>query len=562
MFLLSGVLFSLDVIGPFRLCAPDGRSIAIASKKGRALLALLVMAGGGERTRSWLQSMLWGSRAMDQAQASLRNELSALRPLLNSGEKPLLSSDKNTVWIDLSMISVDARNVDGTGHKGVFLEGIDIAGEEEFEEWLREERAQCAARAEQHAAAARTPQPPAEQLLPLADFTARPALAILPFANQTGDASLDFLAEGLSEDLIDSLYRLRWLPIIARGSSFTLRDPDQDPKIAGQILGARYVLEGRLRRSGTQHMLTTALVNSETGQLLWSRKFEVADGDGPTLFEDMIAGLAATLGTRIDQEEQSRALQKPQSDLNVRDLIWRGRWHLNRMTKKDAVRADACFAEALTREPTSPEAIIQTVWARVWALWAVRGSEEDIRALRHMAQKAIIADCDDARGHMLAGIAEIWLHQPLRAEALLHRSIELNPSLAMAHAQLGASLRVRDENIEAVRAFRTAMRLSPNDHDMFFMAAELAASLLMLGDYEGALHHAENAIGRRRGYWFAHVLKVNALYRLHRLEEAKLAYAELLTIKANFRPDFIRWSPFTDPKNVAFLEEGLNQAAL
>jgi Flp pilus assembly protein TadD len=194
-------------------------------------------------------------------------------------------------------------------------------------------------------------------------------------------------------------------------------------------------------------------------------------------------------------------------------------------------------------------------------IWVNRGSEADIVALRQMAQKAIIADCDDARGHMLAGIAEIWLHQPFRAEALLHRAIELNPSLAAAHAQLGASLRVRDEHAAAVAALRTAIRLSPNDHDLFFIAGELAASLLMLGDFAGALVEADHAIARRRGYWFPHVIKVNALVRLDRVPDARQALAELYAVKADFRPTFIRWSPFADPKNIRFLEEGLNLAA-
>ena len=470
----------------------------------------------------------------------------------------VLQSDKNRVWLDLRALSVDVR-CSGGGGGHVFLEGLDIPDEEGFEDWLRGERARLQARA---AADAATPTPLPATVTPiLAAFAALPALAVLPFANLTGDAAQDYLAEGMSEDLIDRLARLRWMPIIARGSSFAVRDPDPDPRRVGQTLGARYLVEGRLRRQGTEQLLAAALADCDSGQTLWSGKFALGDTGSSRMLEDLSTSLAAALGTRLDREEQLRALRKPQSDLNVRELIWRGRWHINRMTREDSAAARLCFDAALAREPKSPEAIVQSIWARVWDVWANRGSEAEIRELRRMAQTAIIADCDDARGHMLAGIAEIWLHQPLRAEALLRRAIELNPSLAMAHAQLGASLRVRDEHEAAVAAFRTAIRLSPNDHDLFFIAGELAASLLMLGDYAGALVEAEHAIARRRGYWFPYVIKVNALVRMERQAEARGTLAELHVIKTDFRPDFIRWSPFADPKNIAFLEDGLNRAA-
>jgi TolB-like protein len=554
-------LFELKLIGPFHLRGPGGLRINIASKKAQALLALLAVSGSGERTRSWLQSQLWGSRAADQAKASLRNELSNLRSLLNSAERLMIQSDNNRVWLDFALIKIDAREAyDGTVGQGEFLEGLDIPGEDGFEDWLRQERARTVQRATAAKSEAKPPTDLQTQTPLNGSFSSLPALAILPFSNQTGDAANDFIAEGVSEDLIDRLSRLRWLPIIARGSSFAVQGTNWDSRQVGEALGARYLVEGRLRRQGLDQLLSVSLATAETGQVLWSKKLACsADSSNETL-DGLITGLASVLGSRIEQEEQARTLHRQSSDLSVRELIWRGRWHINRMTKADSELAKACFDQALALEPNSSEAIIQSVWARVWELWAKRGSEVAIREMRGMAQKAIIADCDDARGHMLAGIAEIWLHQPLRAEALLTHAIELNPSLTMAHAQLGASLRIRDEHEAAIDALRTAIRLSPNDHDMFFIAGELAASLLMTGDYVEALVQADHSIARRRGYWFPYVIKVNALVRLDRLEEAKRTYGELLSIKSDFTPKFIEWSPFAVPKNIAFLEDGLNRA--
>jgi TolB-like protein len=554
--------FELKLLGPFHLRGPDGRRVNIASKKAQALLAMLAMSGSGERTRSWLQTQLWGSRSPDQAQASLRNELSSLRALVNATENLLIQSDKSRVWLDLSLIQIDARENDvSASGQDAFLEGLDIPGEDGFEEWLREERSRSRERSRATNPVSNTAESAPKHPPTIAEFANQSALAVLPFGNLTGDPAQDILAEGISEDLIDRLSRLRWLPIIARGSSFALRDANLDLRQVGEVLGAHYVLEGRLRRLGAEQTLSVSLANAETGQTLWSKKLACSGDSSSQALDDLLSGLASVLGTRIEQEEQARTLHKQSGDLTVRELIWRGRWHVNRMTKEDSALAKACFDSALALEPNSSEAIIQSVWARIWELWTKRGSESDIREVRAMAQKAIIADCDDARGHMLAGIAEIWLHQPLRAEALLKHAIELNPSLAMAHAQLGASLRVHDEHVEAIAALRMAIRMSPNDHDMFFIAGELAASLLMTGDYAESLEQADVAISRRRGYWFPYVVKINALVRLERLDEAKRAYRDLLSIKRDFTPAFIQWSPFADPKNIAFFEEGLNRAA-
>ena len=541
--------FTLQLRGPFRLHDAHGRRIDISSRKGQALIAMLATANGGERTRSWLQGQLWGSRGQDQAQSSLRSELSSLRSLLKQDGPPLLNADHARIWIDLSCIDVDARGPN-VAVAGEFLEGLDIPGEDGFEDWLREQRAR-----DEAAVVQAVPETPGAKPETTKAFTALPALAVLPFANLTGDPEQDFVAEGISEDLIDRLSRLRWLPIISRSSSFAVRVTD--PKIAGELLGARYLLEGWMRKQAGANTLSASLVDCETGSTLWSNKLTL---DATDAFGELLTGLTTALGAKIDQAEQSRALGKPQSDLNVRELIWRGRWHLNRFTAGDSEKAKAFITKALEREPSSPEAIIQLAWANLWDLWAQRGSDEEIRAVRQMAQKAIIADYDDARGHMLAGIAEKWLRQPLRAEALLKRAIELNPSLAMAHAQLGGSYYLRDAPDDAIATLKNAIRLSPNDAELFYFRGELAMAYLMTGALGDALEQADLSLTRRGAYWFSHVVKVNALVRSGDLASAAGAVADLKASIPRFGLRFIDWVPFMDGHWNRFLAGGMNQA--
>ena len=546
----------LSLLGPFRLERRGGGRIDISSKRGQAMLAMLATSGAGERTRAWLQDKLWGSRGAEQAQASLRRELSNLRQIVNQPGSDILHADHQRVWLDLAQVQVDLRDLDHAG-AGEFLEGFDLAREDGFEDWLRSERQRADQRRQQPALApVAEPSPSSAKLDP--GFADRPALAVLPFGNGTGDPTHDLLAEGLSEDLIDRLSRLRWLPVIARSSSHAATD--DDPRNTAQALGARYVVEGNLR-SGAVLQLLASLTDMQSGQILWSSRIALPEPGNPAGLEELLGALAATLDLKVDQREQARALAKPPADLAVSDLIWRGRWHLNRLSRLDAERARECFEQALAREQASPEALIQSTWARLWDLWRTRGAEAEIRAVRQMAQRAIIADYDDARGHMLAGIAESWLRQPLRSEALLRRAIDLNPSLVLAHAQLGSTLTLRDAPAEALVHLDFAIRLSPNDQQLFFIAGERALAHLMLDNWAAALTDAETAISRRGAYWYAHVLKINALTYAGEQALAQRALAELLANSPTFEPGWLDWIPFIDRSWNDFLKRGLNPGA-
>jgi tetratricopeptide (TPR) repeat protein len=215
----------------------------------------------------------------------------------------------------------------------------------------------------------------------------------------------------------------------------------------------------------------------------------------------------------------------------------------------------------LELEPNSPEAIIQYTWSKLLDLWTQRATDDEKKILRQMAQKAIIADYDDARGHMLAGIAEMWLMQPLRAEALLRRATELNPSLVMAHAQLGTALNLRGEHAEAISVLNYAVRLSPNDHDLFYISGELASAYFLSGNYDQAIVHADLSISRRSAYWLAHIIKISALAKLNLLKNAQQSYRELLDVKPDFTPEFVDWIPYLDRGKNLILKEGLNLSA-
>lgn len=509
----------MQTLGPFRLSGAAGR-IDIPGRRAQALLAMLAASPSAERTRVWLQDRLWGSRPAEQAQASLRRELSSLRKVVNRDGQELLCADHQRIWINRDLVVIDLHQT-GTQAVGEFLEGIDLPGEEGFEDWLREERGRLMAAA---------PAAPARSQPALADGSLT-SLALLEIAGS--DEAGDLLAERLA--------RIRWLRLqVGPGSD-----------------AARFEIKGQVRPAGAAApVLSLTLTERHGGRLLWSGRFALAglSAEAPSTIDEAASAIRA----RIAQAEQAAAIAADRSD--QAGLIWQSQWHMHRMTREDAVRAAELADRASAIDPFAAEAISQAAWVKLWDLWVTRANAEAIGEVRKQAQRAIVADHQDARGHMLAGIAEIWLMQPLRAEALLRRAVELDPSLIMARVQLGCALYLGLKLAEAETELRTALRLSPNDQYLFFIAGELATISLMQQNWDGALVYAETALAARRSYVHGHVAKVNALVRLDRIAEARAALNELYRANPGYSPKFIDWIPFLDSTWNEFLKEGLNRA--
>ncbi|MEM6474714.1 MAG: tetratricopeptide repeat protein, partial [Pseudomonadota bacterium] len=367
-------------------------------------------------------------------------------------------------------------------------------------------------------------------------------------------------AFGIAEDLINRLSRLRWLPVIARSSSFSIPPEARSPREAGARLGARYVIEGSLNPAGDGFAMRIGLTDAQNGTLVWSDAVELAQLDGRSNLETAMAGITAALDHRVDQSEQSRALVSQADNGDARQLVWQARWHFAKLTDEAMHEAERLLDSAKALAPMSAEILIEQAWLTIRKLWLRRGTHDEIRSLRKLAQRASNADPDDARGYMVCGIAEFWLQQPDRAERLFKRAIELNPSLVMAHAQLGSCLHHRGACEEAIATLERARRLSPNDQDLFFTQGELAMAHLMLGQCEKAIDHAEASLARRAAYWSAHVAKINAHVRLEQWEAARTGYDELMEAQPLFRPHFIDWLPYRDASTNAALREGLNLA--
>ena len=569
----SGV-YSVRLMGAFRLQGTDGRRVDVASKKAIGLIALLATGRDGERTRQFLQDKLWGSRESVQAQTSLRRELFNLRRLYADAAEPLLFAEGTRVSLNLRAIAFDipipgaANENDPSEPWGAaeFLEGLDLPGEEGFEDWLREQRALIHAQAEGWEALARkaaTPPLPAHLVdlsMPAPGFEGRPAVAVLKFQNQTGDSAVDIAAEGISEDLIDQLSRLRWLPVIARSSSFNFTSGEIDARFVGKSLGARYLIEGRLRSADADFVLGVSAIDAETSQVIWSEKFELPGSLSNESLAPVLGDLTAVLDARIDHVEQGRAVSRPSTSRDVNTLIWRGRWHMNRMTQRDNAIAGELLEEAMRLEPANPEVLVQAAWRIGWSNWAERLKSQEMREWSRLAREATRADPEDGRAYAILGGYEMMVRNNARALALYVRAIELNPSLPLGHALMGSGLNMAGQAEKAIISLQTALRLSPGDAFAFHTLGELATSYCMTGRWPEAVDAADQSLIRRPGYWLAHVVKINALWRGG--DERGLAAAALEMKRAcpRFAQDSIDWLPFEDSHWNAYFREGYGQA--
>ncbi|MBB4364352.1 TolB-like protein [Bradyrhizobium sp. CIR18] len=547
--------YKLRLLGPVSLMDPEGHRIAIPSRKGAALIAMLAVSKDGERARGWLQTQLWGSREPKEANGSLRRELSDLRRRINQRSWTPLVCERDRVRLDLRIVSVDVlESVEGvldSGQPGEFLEGFDIPGEEAFEDWLREQRIRLARSEAGHARSETAPKPPEAVAVvqPGFKWSAQgpndgPSLAVLRFSNLTGNPEEAYFAEGFKQELINRLSRVRWLAVIAgdsggpRASTITAQ--------AARSLGAKYLVDGTVQTSSDLTLIDVTLYEAARLQVVWSKRLQIVRSVIATALDQCLQELVAHLGAKIDHGERSSARDRLPSGANITDLIWRGRWHLYRLQHADSDEAQKLFAKALALDPHSSEALINVTHGLAWSIWTGRQPAHRVLEMRRLAQQSMRADPSDGRAYWLAGTAETWLRHMQPALDLLFQAVELTPSLAIAHAQIGSTLNLAGRPEQAGEPLQLARRLSPFDVHLFFVLGELAMRSSLLGDYREAISYADLAIVRREQYWYAHMVKIDALLKLRERQQAVAAFEELRGLKPHFSSKYIDWIPFED----------------
>jgi len=439
--------------------------------------------------------------------------------------------------------------------------GFEFLGERRFKNIASPVRVYQALLSSQHSEAA-MPAANVDVSSPVPGFHGRPAIAVLPFENLSGDPEQEYLADGLTDDIITGLSQLRWFPLIARNSSFIYRGKPISVIRIGQALGARYLVEGNVRVAGDQLRVSAELIDAETGHQVWSSKFNRKLDDIFKVQEDVATDIIGALDPEIDKAEQFKSAQKPAEQLDTWGMVRRGLWHLYRFTRDDAIEAMQLFETAKEMDPDSSEALIQLgVW-HFWSTWAERGSPKGWAEMERLAREAIQIDPSDARPYMLIGVSQVMNGKPSKGRLPLRESLRLNPSQYAAYIGMGTSYILSGEPQNAVEPLSIGMRLSPHDPYAFHTLGELAQAHHMLGEWDDAIEYADKSLRLHPRYWYAQVVRICCLARKGEKTEAGTALAQLLRQRPNFSSNYVKWVPFEKPQWNNELVDGLNMAGL
>jgi adenylate cyclase len=377
---------------------------------------------------------------------------------------------------------------------------------------------------------------------PVPGFEGRPAIAVLPFNNLSQDPEQEFLADGIAEDILTRLAMWRWLPVIARNSSFTYKHQAIDVKTVGQELGARYILEGSVRKAGNRVRITGQLIDSETGHHVWADRFDDDLDDVFALQDDITDAVVAALEPAVGRAEMQRAQRRNPTSIDAWTLYQRGIAQLTKATREGLDSARDLFQRSIDIDPGFAPPFAGTAIAHF--VDRTIGYTDDPEALMEEAhESALIAvSLDDLDPFAHAGLAyssfQTGNHES--AVAAGRRAIELNPSFALGHHALGASLFASGEQDEAVEALSKAIRISPNDPWLFLFLGALSASFYMQRDYASSVEASRRAV--QRFPWYPSTLRWHALAlaQLERFDEAREALAKFLQFAPRYSMELAR----------------------
>ena len=323
----------------------------------------------------------------------------------------------------------------------------------------------------------------------------KPSIAVLPFANMSGDAEQEYFSEGIIEDIITNLSQNHSFFVIARGTSFTFKGRGVDVGKVGRELGVRYVLEGSVRRAGNRVRITAQLIEAASGHHLWAGRYDRELADVFAVQDDIARCITGAIEPGIIAAEIRQAQRKDPDQLDAWDRSMRAHWHIRRFTREDLAEARRLVTEAISLDPANSLAYADLAFARHFEAvfgWG-DGPIESHNRLGETARKAVAADDSDAMAHTALAVFELFSGRHKEARRRLHRALELNPNSVFARGYLGVSYAFGGEYESALQHSEEAIRLSPRGLLLVIWQLCKGWAALLAGRYAEAVEFAELA---------------------------------------------------------------------
>jgi len=368
------------------------------------------------------------------------------------------------------------------------------------------------------------PAPPRGEL----SIEERPAIAVLPFDNFSSDPEQAYFADGLAEDLITRLASWRAFPVIARNSSFQYRGGDVDLQAASKALGARYIVEGSVRRAGDRIRVTAQLIDAASGEHVWADSYDGDVADVFTLQDDISGKIAASLVGDMNRAEAERAQQRGTGNLEAWSLYQLGLQQTDQFTREGFAAARKLFEQAAQSDPRFATALAQLVFVNLWEV--VVGWNEDpgtaITAAVELARRAVALDPRDPAAQAALGWAYVMSGDIDNGLKASRRAVELNPSMPEAIGWLSWSLLMAGDPEGCIAAADRMMRLNPSGFMSSIMYDNYSEAYWELGEYEEGLRAARHLLADLPDYYFGYVFVAMNAIGLGRMDEARAAIAE------------------------------------
>ena len=321
------------------------------------------------------------------------------------------------------------------------------------------------------------------------DHPERPSIVVLPLVNSSEEQGQDYLADGITDDIITALTRCRWFRVIGRSSSFAYQGQPTDIKRVARELDVRYALEGTVRRSGQRVRVSVQLVDAATARQIWAERYDMEVTEAFAVQDAIAERVAGAIEPELLKTESLPAAARHSGNVTAWDLVRQGTWHFHRVERESHLKARELFRKARSCDPELAETHLWV--ARVCAGISAYGwsdqPDADIREGLDAALKAVQLDEKNSYAHYGLAICSAIANAPEQAVLAAEKAIEISPSFALGYLVLGMGRLFRGNAHDAIGAFEHGLMLNPYDPQNFVWYNLLALAYLFADRAEDGL---------------------------------------------------------------------------
>jgi adenylate cyclase len=369
----------------------------------------------------------------------------------------------------------------------------------------------------------------------------KPSIAVLPFQNMSGDAEQEYFVDGMVEDIITGLSRIKWLFVIARNSSFTYKGKAVDIRQVGRELGVRYVLEGGVRKAADQLRITAQLIEAETGAHLWADRFDGSLDDVFELQDQITDKVIGIVEPSLQRSEIERSRRTPPDSPGAYDLYLQALPHMATRTPDEARIAAGFLRDALKLEPDYGAAHAVLAWCHQICFLRGGFNEDDKKAAVRHARAVVDSGCEDAGAIATAAVIVAHMGKDYSAAlSTIARALSLNASSALAHLY-GAHLHaIVGHPAAATSLGERGLRLSPFDPMAFEAHGAFGLAAIQEGRFEEAVSNFCMALQMYSRFSTFQFFMAASLALAGRVEEAKPVVGKLRELTPDFHFRMVR----------------------